>query len=79
MRVIESRVPAGGVESKHSHPHCVTISLADFDAEIRAFPDRKTIRVHRTFGLVASSEATVHEVRIVGNAPSHNVRVELKC
>jgi hypothetical protein len=79
VRVIESKVPAGGVEPKHSHPHCVTISLADFDAEIKTSPDGKTIRVRRTFGSVAWSEATIHEVKIVGNAPSHNVRVELKC
>ena len=79
VRVIESKVPAGGVEPKHSHPHCVTISLAEFDAEVKTLPDAKTIRVHRTFGSVAWNEATVHEVKIVGNAPSHNVRVELKC
>jgi hypothetical protein len=79
VRVIESKVPAGGVEPKHSHPHCVTISLADFDAEVKTLPDGKTIRVHRTSGSVAWNEATVHEVKIVGNAPSHNVRVELKC
>ncbi len=79
VRVIESKVPAGRVEPKHSHPHCVPISLADFEAEITTFPDGKTVRVRRTFGSVAWSEATVHEVKIVGNAPSHNVRVELNC
>ena len=78
VRVIESKVPVGGVEPKHRHPHCVTVSLADFEAEIKAFPDGKTTRVHRTFGSVAWSEATIHEVKIVGRAPSHNVRVELK-
>jgi hypothetical protein len=79
VRVIESKVPAGGAEPKHSHPHCVSISMANFDAEIKTFPDGKTSRVHRAFGSVAWNEATVHEVKIVGHAPSHNVRVELKC
>jgi hypothetical protein len=41
VRVIESKVPAGGAEPKHSHPHCVTISMADFDAEIKTFPARR--------------------------------------
>jgi hypothetical protein len=79
VRVIEGRVPAGGYEPKHKHPHCVLISLADFDSEIKAFPDGEWKRFHRAFGTVTWSEATVHEVRIVGNSPSHTMRVELKC
>jgi hypothetical protein len=38
VRVIEGRVPAGGSEPKHRHPHCVMVNLADFDAEVRTFP-----------------------------------------
>ena len=34
VRVIEGRVPAGGVEPKHRHPHCVLVNLADFDVEV---------------------------------------------
>jgi hypothetical protein len=79
VRVIEGRVPAAGHEPKHRHPHCVLVSLGDFDAEIRTFPDGEWKRVHRAFGTVTWNEATVHEVKIVGNAPSHTVRVELKC
>jgi len=52
-------VPAGGVEPKHSHPHCVTISLADFDAEIKTFPDGKTIRAHQTFGSVSGLAVSI--------------------
>jgi hypothetical protein len=76
VRVIESKVPAGAKEARHSHPHCVTVYLADVDVEIRTFPDGKTTRVHRTAGW---SEATVHEVRNVGSTSSHNIRIELKC
>jgi hypothetical protein len=79
VRVIEGRVPAAGYEPKHRHPHCVLYSLGDFDAEIKTFPDGERKRVHRAFGTVTWNEATVHEVKIVGNAPSHTVRVELKC
>ena len=78
VRVIESKVPVGGFEPRHSHPRCVIVSLADFDAEIKTFPDENVTRVHRKFGAASWSEATVHEVKIVGNNPSHNIRVELK-
>ena len=78
VRVIEGKVPAGGMEPKHRHPHCVLVALADFDSEIRTLPDGKWVPVHRAFGTATWNEATVHEVRIVGNAPSHTVRVELK-
>jgi hypothetical protein len=79
VRVIESRVPAGGVEPRHSHPRCVTVSLADFEAEITTFPEGKTSRVSRTFGAVSWSEPTTHTIKILGGQPSHNVRIELKC
>jgi hypothetical protein len=79
VRVIESKVPAGAKEARHSHPHCVTVYLADVDVEIRTFPDGKTTRVHRSAGTAGWSEATVHEVRNVGSTSSHNIRIELKC
>ena len=79
VRVVEGRVPAGGKEIKHRHPHNVTVFLADFDAEIRTFPDGSWTPTHRTFGTATWNEASVHEVRIGANAPSHTIRVELKC
>jgi len=79
VRVIESKVPAGAKEARHSHPHCVTVYLADVDVEIRTFPGGKTARVHRTSGTAGWSEATVHEVTNVGTTSSHNIRIELKC
>ncbi len=79
VRVIEGRVPAGGYEPKHRHPHCVLVNRTDFDAEVRTFPDGEWKRMHRALGTATWSDATVHEVRIVGNVPSHTVRVELKC
>jgi len=79
VRVIESKVPAGSDEPKHAHPHCVTVYLANVDAEIKTFPDGKTTRVHRTAGTAGWSEATLHEVRNIGRTSSHNIRIELKC
>jgi hypothetical protein len=55
------------------------VCLADFDAEIRTFPDGQWKSIHRAFGTVVWGEATVHETRIVGSVPSHTVRIELKC
>ena len=79
VRVVEGRVPAGGREIKHRHPHNVMVFLADFDAEIKTFPDGKWTPIHRTFGTATWNEASVHEVKIGANAPSHTIRVELKC
>ena len=79
VRVIESRVPVGGVEPKHSHPHCVTVYLADVDVEIKTFPDGTISQAHRTAGTAGWSEATVHEVKNVGTTSSHNIRIELRC
>ncbi len=79
VRVVEGRVPAGGREIKHRHPHNVVVFLADFDAEIRTFPYGKWTPTHRSFGTAVWNEASVHEVRIGANAPSHTIRVELKC
>ena len=79
VRVVEGRVPAGGMEPKHRHPHNVLVCLADFDADVRTLPDGRWNRLHRAFGTATWNEATVHEVKIVGDAPSHTVRIELKC
>lgn len=79
VRVVEGRVPAGGMEPKHRHPHNVMVCLADFDAEVRTYPDGQWTRMHRAVGTAVWNNASVHEVKIVGNAPSHTIRVELKC
>ncbi|HEX2727708.1 MAG TPA: hypothetical protein VHN20_17940 [Beijerinckiaceae bacterium] len=78
MRVIQAKVPAGSLEPKHSHPKGLTVYLADYDIEQKAFPDGKVTRAHRTFGTVSWSDAVVHEVRNTGKTNSHAVRIELK-
>jgi quercetin dioxygenase-like cupin family protein len=78
VRVIEAKVPPGAIEPKHSHPHGVTVYLADFDSEIKTFPDGKVTEAHRKFGSVFWSEAIVHEVRNTGTTPAHALRIELK-
>jgi quercetin dioxygenase-like cupin family protein len=78
VRVMEARVPPGKVEHKHSHPHGLTVYLADYDVEIKTFPDGKAQTLHRTKGTALWSGATVHEVKNVGTATSHAIRIELK-
>jgi hypothetical protein len=78
VRVIEAKVPAGKVEAKHSHPHGLTISLADYSVETKTFPDGKVTRQDRKVGGVIWSEAQVHEVHNIGTTPSHAIRIELK-
>jgi len=76
--VIDDRIPAGVAEPKHRHPHGLTIALADSDSEATTYPDHQTSRRHASTGDVHWTEAVVHEVRNVGTADSHTIRIELK-
>jgi anti-sigma factor RsiW len=78
VRVIEAKVPAGKIEPRHSHPHGLTVYLADYEVETKTVPDNKAIRLQRKFGTVTWSEAVVHEVRNVGKTAAHAIRIELK-
>jgi hypothetical protein len=78
VRVIEAKVPAGRAEPKHSHPHGLTVYLANYTIEQKTFPDGKVSRSERKLGTVNWSEALVHEVKNVGTTPSHAIRIELK-
>lgn len=78
VRVIEAKVPAGQQEPKHSHPHGLTVYLANYTIEQKKFPDGKVTKHERKFGTVAWSEAIVHEVKNISATPSHAIRIELK-
>jgi hypothetical protein len=78
VRVIESRVPAGGQEPKHSHPHGLTVYLANYESEVTTFPDGKVAKVRRQFGTAIWSDAVIHEVKNIGKTPGHALRIELK-
>ena len=78
VRVIESRVRAGGSEVRHWHPHNVTVALSDWDADVITFPGGKTTHFYRTAGTTAWNEAGTHEVHISRGAASHQIRIELK-
>jgi hypothetical protein len=78
VRVIESRVPAGGKEPKHRHPHGLTVYLANFESEVKTLPDGKNSKVRRQFGSAIWSESIVHEVKNIGKVDGHALRIELK-
>ncbi len=78
VRVIEAKVPAGSVEPRHSHPHGVTVYLANYTVEQKTIPDGNVTRADRKFGAVTWSDAIVHEVKNVGKTASHAIRIELK-
>ncbi len=78
VRVIEAKVPVGSKEPKHRHPHGITVYLADYEVEQKAFPGEKVSKGRRKFGTVSWSDAVVHEVTNVGKTNSHALRIELK-
>lgn len=78
VRVIEAKVPAGKLEAKHSHPHGLTIYLADYSIEQKTFPDGKVTKHDRKFGSVVWGEPVVHEIRNTSKNTSHAIRIELK-
>ena len=78
VRVIEAKVPAGKTEAKHSHPHGLTVYLANYSIEQKTFPDGKVTKHDRKFGSVVWGEPVVHEIKNTGTTPSHAIRIELK-
>jgi hypothetical protein len=78
VRVIQAKVPAGKLEAKHSHPHGLTVYLADYSIEQKTFPEGKLTKHDRKFGQVVWGEAVTHEVKNISNNTSHAIRIELK-
>ncbi|HZT34112.1 MAG TPA: hypothetical protein VFA33_29740 [Bryobacteraceae bacterium] len=78
VRVVDDRIPAGGAEAQHRHRHGVVVYLTDYKVEQVAMPGHKVTRSERKFGAVTWSEAVVHEVKNIGDTPSHAIRIELK-
>ncbi len=77
VRVIESRVPPGGKEPTHYHPHGVTIYLADFRVKVSE-NGKAPVERERKAGTAVWAEAVVHEINNIGTTEGHAFRVELK-
>jgi len=76
VRVIDDVIPPGGAEPRHQHPRGVVVTLAEADVETTNAAGR-TAKGHARIG-AAWSEPTVHEVRNVGAAPTHWIRIDIK-
>jgi len=77
VRAIDDWIPAGVAEPLHRHRHGVVISLTTSTYETVTQDGKKTVAQHKE-GTAVWSEATVHTVKNVGNAPAHAIRIELK-
>ncbi len=78
VRAIDDVIPPGVSEPKHHHPHGVVVALVDADTETRSYPNGKAIRRHTAAGTVTWNEAMTHEVKNVGVASTHFIRIDLK-
>ena len=78
VRVIDDVIPPGVSEPKHHHPHGVVVAIEDADTETRLYPDGQPTRHHSTKGSASWSESLVHEVKNVGNTPTHFIRIDIK-
>jgi hypothetical protein len=77
VRVIDNQVPVGGTEPLHDHPHGVVIYLAHSKNEVTT-QDGKTRISENAPGTAAWSEATVHSMKNMGDAPTHTIRIDVK-
>ena len=77
VRAIDDRIPVGVVEPLHGHRHGIVISLTTSTYETVTRDGKKSVAEHKE-GTAVWSEATVHTVKNVGNAPAHAIRIELK-
>jgi hypothetical protein len=77
VRVIDDVIPPGVSEPRHRHPRGLVITLADGDVETRNGAGNP-VRGHSTAGSVRWNEPLTHEVRNVGAAATHYVRIDVK-
>ncbi len=78
VRIIDDVIPPGVSEPKHRHPHGVVIALEDADTETRSYPEGKVLRRHTAKGTASWNEAIVHDVKNVGSASTHFIRIDVK-
>lgn len=78
VRVIDDVIPPGVSEPKHRHPNGVVVALEDADTETHSYPHGKAARRHTTKGTVTWNAAIVHDVKNVGNTPTHFIRIDVK-
>jgi hypothetical protein len=78
VEVTEEKVPAGQGLPKHAHRRGVTISMNEYEADQKIYPDGRAAHSSRKTGDVNWAEPVVHETRNVGKTLQHVIRIELK-
>lgn len=78
VRVLEAHIPAGTEEKPHRHLRGVSVCMTEYTLESRTLPNGQWTRNDRKLGTVYWSDASLHQVRNVGNTMSHTIRIELK-
>ena len=78
VRVIEERLPPGGTQAKHRHPHGLTIAMSNFENDGFSYTDGHATKSVRTMGEVRWADEIVHSGKNVSNTEQHIIRIELK-
>jgi quercetin dioxygenase-like cupin family protein len=77
VRVLDVHVPPGRTESRHRHPHGLSVYFSDW--EVKVTTDGREPQVNsRKAGTFAWSDAVIHTVQNVGKSEGHVLRIELK-
>lgn len=77
VRILDVRIPPGKVETRHRHPHGLSVYFTDWDAKVTVDGQQPQVN-HRKAGTFAWSDAVIHTVENVGKSEGHVLRIELK-
>ncbi len=77
VRILDVHVPPGKIESRHRHPHGLSVYFTDWEAKVTVDGGQASVN-HRTTGTFAWSDAVIHTVENVGKSEGHVLRIELK-
>ena len=77
VRIIESTIPPGVVQAKHSHPTTIVYYLSAATVKSEG-PDGKPVVTERQAGEVAYRAPLTHSSENVGSTPARTLVIELK-
>ena len=77
VRVIESTIPAGTLQARHSHPATIVYYLTAPKVKSET-PDGTLVVAERKAGDVAYREPLTHSAENVGTTPAKTLVIELK-
>ena len=77
VRILDVHIPPGSIETRHRHPHGLSVYFTDWDAKVTVDGRPPQVNQRKT-GSFAWSDAVVHTVENVGKSEGHVLRIELK-